>query len=63
MIIKKSSTPIVCDMGGCKNKADYFIKIDSGASDYDSFKLCKDCALKIKTLLVKELKKEKGSEG
>ena len=63
MIIKRSSTDIVCDVCGCSNKADFFIKSTDGESDFYSLKLCKDCAVKIKNLLSKELKKkETGSE-
>lgn len=58
MIIKRTETPIVCDMGGCENTATYFIKNDVTSNDYYSLKLCKDCAVKIKNLLVKELKKK-----
>ncbi len=58
MIIKRSSAPIVCDVCGCNNKADFFIKSTENESDFYSVKLCKSCAVQIKNLLVKELKKK-----
>ncbi|MBQ3234797.1 MAG: hypothetical protein IJA97_01390 [Clostridia bacterium] len=58
MIIKKSDTPIVCDIGGCGKMAEFFIKKDEKSSDYYSLKLCRDCATEIKNLLVKELRKK-----
>ncbi len=62
MIIKISDKPIVCDMGGCKSKAKYFVKKKEGQTDYYSLKLCADCAKKLSTELAKTLKKEKGVE-
>ncbi len=58
MILKRSSAPIVCDVCGCNNKADYFFKSTPNESDFYSIKLCKSCAVKIKNLLNKELKKK-----
>ena len=62
MIINLSNKPIVCDMGGCKNKARYFVKKKEGQTEYYSLKLCPECAKKLSVELAKALKKEKGVE-
>lgn len=62
MIIESVNTPIVCDMGGCFNKASYFVKKKRGQSEYYSLKLCEECAKELRTELTKTLKKEKGVE-
>ena len=62
MIINVSSKHIVCDMGGCKNKAKYFVKNKEGQTEYYSLKLCPECAKKLSAELTKTLKKEKGVE-
>ncbi len=62
MIIKKTDKPIVCDMGGCSNKASYFITKKQGQSEYFSLKLCLECAKELSVLINKEFKKEKGVE-
>ncbi|MBE5743479.1 MAG: hypothetical protein E7358_02045 [Clostridiales bacterium] len=64
MILKKVNTPIVCDMGGCKNTAKYFIKKQVDESNFDSLKLCEKCAEEIYEVLKEEtVKKGKKSEG
>ena len=63
MIIVKTENSIVCDMGGCKNKAKYFVKIEEDSIAFDSLKLCEDCAKNLYNLLKKEFgKKEKNCE-
>ncbi len=62
MIINVSSKHIVCDMGGCKNKAKYFVKNKEGQTEYYSLKLCPECAKKLSAELTKTLKKENGVE-
>ena len=62
MIIEKVNTPIVCDMGGCSNKASFFVKKKLGQSQYFSLKLCKECAKELSAQLSKTLKKEKEVE-
>lgn len=62
MIINVSTKHIVCDMGGCKNKAKYFVKNKEGQTEYYSLKLCPECAKKLSAELTKTLKKEKGVE-
>ena len=63
MIIKKCKTQIVCDVNGCNNQAEFFIKKEEDSIDYYSLKLCKNCAMEIKNLITKEVrKKEQGNE-
>ena len=62
MIVNVSNKPIVCDMGGCKNKARYFVKKKEGQTEYYSLKLCPECAKKLSAELTKTFKKEKGVE-
>lgn len=62
MIINVSNKHIVCDMGGCKNKAKYFVKNKEGQTEYYSLKLCPECAKKLSAELTKTLKKEKSVE-
>ncbi len=62
MIIEKTNSPIVCDMGGCSNKAVYFIRKKVGQSQYYSLKLCDECAKELSAQLGKFYKKEKGVE-
>ena len=62
MISEKSKVKIVCDMAGCNNEASYFIKKDSSESNYDSLKLCSDCAKELSKILNKTIKKEKSGE-
>ena len=62
MILKKTNKPIVCDIGGCSNKASYFITKKEGQSEYYSLKLCKECAQELSANLIKQLKKEKDGE-
>ena len=63
MIIVKTENSIVCDMGGCKNKAKYFIKIEEDSIAFDNLKLCENCAKELFKALKKEFaKKEKDCE-
>lgn len=63
MIIEKTEKHIVCDMGGCKDEAKYFVKIDESSNSYYSLKLCENCAKELFKLLKKEFtKKEKDCE-
>lgn len=63
MEIVEIKNHIVCDMEGCRNEADYYIKNSQSVSNYYSLKLCKDCAKKLNKLLTKTLKnKEKNQE-
>ena len=62
MTLKKTDKSIVCDMGGCSNKASYFITKKQGQSEYFSLKLCVDCAKELSNIIAKQLKKEKGVE-
>ncbi len=39
--------PIVCDIAGCKNLANYQFKINDDTTARDSLKLCKDCCKKL----------------
>lgn len=50
MKIKKNIYKKICDIGGCLNKADYYITYDKGGKSTD---ICKECIIK----LYKELKK------
>ena len=63
MVIKKCTKSIACDICGCGNKADIFIKKDNDSNDYYSLKLCSDCAEEIKKVLSLKTKKEKKSNG
>ena len=63
MVINKCTKQIACDICGCKNKADYFIKKDKDSSDYYSLKLCNTCIEEIKKLLSSINKKEKNNDG
>ena len=56
MEIVECKNHIVCDMGGCRNQAKYFIKNGDSVSDYYAIKLCEDCAKKLYKLLSKTLK-------
>lgn len=51
MIITDVNVPIVCDMGGCKNIAKYFIKKQVDSTNFYSLKLCENCAREIRELL------------
>ncbi len=62
MILTKVNVPIVCDMGGCKKTAKYFIKKQTDANDFYSLKLCEDCAREIYKLLKSEIQKGNKSE-
>ena len=62
MIFKRTNKSIVCDMGGCSNKAVYFITKKQGQTEYFSLKLCKECAVELSALISKQLKKEKSVE-
>lgn len=62
MILKKTNKSIVCDMGGCSNKASYFICKKQGQTEYFSLKLCAECAKELAVAINKQLKKEKGVE-
>ncbi len=62
MILKTTNKPIVCDMGGCSNKASYFISKKQGQTEYFSLKLCSECAKELSAVITKQLKKEKGVE-
>lgn len=62
MKVIKTKKNIVCDVGGCKEKAFFFVKNVEDESDYDSLKLCKNCAKKLVKCLQQALKKEKDNE-
>lgn len=61
MIITEVNVPIVCDMGGCKNTAKYFIKKQVDSTDFYSLKLCENCAKEILQLLNSKIN-EKGKK-
>ena len=61
MIITRVNVPIVCDMGGCKNTAKYFIKKEEDSGNFDSLKLCDNCAEELLQLL-KEKTQKKGNK-
>ncbi len=61
MIITEVNVPIVCDMGGCKNTAKYFIKKQLDSTDFYSLKLCENCAKEILQLLNSKIN-EKGKK-
>ena len=44
MKVIKNTKKIVCDMPGCHQNADFFIKKSEEVSDGESLKLCKQCA-------------------
>ena len=59
MKVVKCNEKIVCDISGCSNVANYFLKKNESDKNYDSLKLCANCANKILTALTCEFKKEK----
>lgn len=58
MKIVKIKTPIVCDIGGCKNTAIYSVKKQEDSNDLYTLKLCENCAKELFSELKKEFKKE-----
>ena len=62
MKVIKTTKNIVCDVNGCNQKAYYFVKHSADDSDYDSLKICKDCAKELVKTLQSALKKEKDNE-
>ncbi len=58
---KKAPQKIVCDMKGCVNTADYYIRIKGAVNDGEAIKLCKHCIIGIVGLYEKYLKKENKS--
>ncbi len=64
MIITEVNVPIVCDIGGCKNTAKYFIKKQVDSTNFYSLKLCENCARELSRLLNDKIsEKGKKSEG
>ena len=61
MTITETNVPIVCDMGGCKNTAKYFIKKQVDSNNFYSLKLCENCAKEMLELLNDKVSK-KGKE-
>ncbi|MBR1867943.1 MAG: hypothetical protein IJ800_05125 [Clostridia bacterium] len=59
MIVKKIKSPIVCDVGGCKNKADLTF---SFFGDKVDMRLCSHCANLLRLSLGKLGKESKKDE-
>ena len=57
--VEKSSVQVVCDVAGCQNVAEYFIKSSSAPSMADALKLCPECCSALLKILQKVYKKEK----
>lgn len=56
MKITKCNVPITCDVKGCSNLTEFYVKKDELSSDSDALKLCKNCAKSLLKSLEKALK-------
>ena len=56
MKLFKCNDKITCDIKGCSNLSQYYVKKEENCSDSDALKICKDCAKKLYKSLEKVLK-------
>ena len=62
MQIENSKPSVVCDIVGCNNLAEYYIKKSENSKLYDSLKLCPKCAVGVLKVLSEVYKvKEKNN--
>ncbi len=59
MKVIKNTKKIVCDMAGCHQNAEFFIKKNEEVGDGESLKLCKQCAKETYQSLLNFFFKEK----
>lgn len=62
MVVKKVKTTVKCDVFGCTNTAEYFVKKSEKTYDGDSVMLCAECAKGIADYIRNKNKENKSAK-